>query len=368
MAQSKTSKMNGKNKAGTQSKVKSAARSAKRGEVKPSSATKKTAAATAKKKAEAKAALSMKEAARKKAAAKAQSAGPAKKKPWGKTVAAPQKRPVGRPRKEVASAAAKPQKGKFRQPEVATKRPVGRPRKVEPATKPKFAPWQPATAKKPKVAPWQSATAKKPKAAAGKTPTPTKAKGQGQGMTGRTAAAARKPAPAKKTTEKRPSWMPAGGGPLMSPLFHVADVTRTVKFYEDVLGFILGSTNQGQGGRIDHAVLSYHGSTLMISGPDERHPAGDSASGNAPSLYLYVQDVDDAVARATDHGAEVLEAPQDTFWGDRCSLIRTTDGHQWVLSTHTGAVRPQEPRRSPESSAQAPIEVESIVEPDGEDE
>jgi uncharacterized glyoxalase superfamily protein PhnB len=44
-------------------------------------------------------------------------------------------------------------------------------------------------------------------------------------------------------------------------------------------------------------------------------------------LYLYVDDVETAFARATQHGAKVVSPPEDRNWGDRTCYLADADGH-----------------------------------------
>jgi PhnB protein len=50
-------------------------------------------------------------------------------------------------------------------------------------------------------------------------------------------------------------------------------------------------------------------------------------------VFLYVEDVDDALARAVDLGAQVLVPAQDQFWGDRLAWMMDPSGHVWTIAT-----------------------------------
>ena len=52
------------------------------------------------------------------------------------------------------------------------------------------------------------------------------------------------------------------------------------------------------------------------------------------SLYLYVEVVEEAHARAVEAGAVELVAPSDQFFGAKTSVIADPDGHQWMLAEH----------------------------------
>ena len=74
---------------------------------------------------------------------------------------------------------------------------------------------------------------------------------------------------------------------------------------------------------------------IMIEGEwpalTSRAPKPDGSS--PVVLYIYVQDVDETVARAIANGARVLVPAQDQFWGDRTAWIMDPSGHVWTVAT-----------------------------------
>ena len=51
-------------------------------------------------------------------------------------------------------------------------------------------------------------------------------------------------------------------------------------------------------------------------------------------LYLYIEDTDETYRRAVEAGAESLEPPQDTPYGDRRAMIKDFAGNIWQIATH----------------------------------
>lgn len=51
-------------------------------------------------------------------------------------------------------------------------------------------------------------------------------------------------------------------------------------------------------------------------------------------LYVYVDDVDETYRRAIAAGAESVEAPVDTPYGDRRATIRDSWANVWQIATH----------------------------------
>jgi PhnB protein len=69
-------------------------------------------------------------------------------------------------------------------------------------------------------------------------------------------------------------------------------------------------------------------SLVMVSGagPREAMPA---------FLYLYIDDADTVYRRALEAGAESLEEPTDTPYGDRRAMVRDPCGNIWQIATYS---------------------------------
>jgi PhnB protein len=83
-----------------------------------------------------------------------------------------------------------------------------------------------------------------------------------------------------------------------------------------------------------HDEFAEHGGDVLA--PTSRGGASLAINVNLPSAA----DVDAAVARARDAGAEVTLAPQDTFWGARYGRIRDPFGHVWAFNAPLNGARP----------------------------
>lgn len=91
----------------------------------------------------------------------------------------------------------------------------------------------------------------------------------------------------------------------------------------------------GPDGEVVHALLTIGGEMLMIEGEwptlPSRAPVPDGTS--PVVVFLYVEHVDEVVARAEELGAQTLVPAQDQFWGDRIAWIMDPSGHVWTLAT-----------------------------------
>jgi PhnB protein len=87
-------------------------------------------------------------------------------------------------------------------------------------------------------------------------------------------------------------------------------------------------------GRILHAEIRVHDSTLMLGDAEGEFRSPRTAGGTTAGLHVYVEDVDGLYHRAVAAGAESLQPPADMFYGDRTAMLRDPFGHVWVLLTH----------------------------------
>ena len=75
-------------------------------------------------------------------------------------------------------------------------------------------------------------------------------------------------------------------------------------------------------------------SLVMLGDADPPFDDPRSLGGLTVGLHVYLPDVDAVVDAASAAGAEVLQAPQDMFYGDRMAMLKDPFGHIWVLLTH----------------------------------
>jgi PhnB protein len=111
-----------------------------------------------------------------------------------------------------------------------------------------------------------------------------------------------------------PEGQPRAGYRSVTPRIVVDDVAAQVRFLREVFA----ATGDLEPGR--PAEMRIGDSVIMISSTAERDafPA---------FLYVYVDDADLAFRRAVQAGAEVLEEPLDTPYGDRRAMVRDPLGN-----------------------------------------
>ncbi|MEU5431899.1 VOC family protein [Streptomyces sp. NPDC020719] len=116
-----------------------------------------------------------------------------------------------------------------------------------------------------------------------------------------------------------------------------------IDFYATAFGAKELFRIDGPGGRVVHAEVSIHGSTIMLG--DAEGPvfgAPTRLGGTTVGLHVYVDDVDALAQQAVAAGAELLQPPTDQFHGDRTTILRDPYGHVWVFLAHLEDLAPDE--------------------------
>ena len=122
----------------------------------------------------------------------------------------------------------------------------------------------------------------------------------------------------------------------VTAMLTVADIPAAASFYRKAFGFAKRGIMNGPDGKPIHAELTLRGATLML-GPENAAMGKRTAKniGASPaSLYVYVENVDKVVDKATKLGATGQGPVMDMFWGDRCGTVVDPDGYTWMIGTH----------------------------------
>jgi uncharacterized glyoxalase superfamily protein PhnB len=162
------------------------------------------------------------------------------------------------------------------------------------------------------------------------------------------------------TPSTKPVSVPAGFH-TVTPALTVKDTEKAIGFYKRAFGAeermrFLGPDEKS----IMHAEIKIGDSIIMLG--EEHSEMGcrgpQSLGGTPVSLYLYVEDADQAFTRAVSAGAKADMPVADMFWGDRCGQLTDPFGHKWNLATHKENLTPEEMRkRSGEFFAQMAMQA-----------
>jgi PhnB protein len=135
--------------------------------------------------------------------------------------------------------------------------------------------------------------------------------------------------------------------PPIIPALAVPDAVQAIAFYQQAFNAIeLYRLIDPESGKIGHAELSLNGMMIMLA---DEYPVFNKTpqtlGGTAVKLALMVDDVDAAVALASEAGATVVMPPSDQFHGHRSATVRDPFGHEWMFQKEIEKVTPEEMQR-----------------------
>jgi PhnB protein len=132
----------------------------------------------------------------------------------------------------------------------------------------------------------------------------------------------------------RVTGIPDGASAVIPRLF-CRDPVAEIDFCTSAFAAVELNRRPGADGRTAHALITIGAAMVMIESewPQVANRA-PSPDGSSPVvLYVYVENVDETVARAEAAGARILIPPSDQFWGDRTAWIIDPSGHVWTVAT-----------------------------------
>jgi PhnB protein len=130
--------------------------------------------------------------------------------------------------------------------------------------------------------------------------------------------------------------------PYVSPYLLVDDVDEQVDWVVDVLGFADQGRVPGPDGKATHASVRAGEGLVMMGNPGGAFATPRGLGGTTSMVYVYVDDVDKAYARAKEKGAEIVSELDDQVYGDRTFGARDPQGHLWWLAQHVRDANPEE--------------------------
>ena len=102
-----------------------------------------------------------------------------------------------------------------------------------------------------------------------------------------------------------------------------------IEFAKGALGAVELERNTVPGGL--HVQARIGDSVVVLVGMEPPYEHATRAS-----IYVYVEDVDAAYARAVAAGAEGTHPPEDKPYQERSAAVKDSFGNIWYLSTYTG--------------------------------
>jgi lactoylglutathione lyase len=121
------------------------------------------------------------------------------------------------------------------------------------------------------------------------------------------------------------------------PIVYVQDLPRALAFYRDRLGFAEAYRFPPEG-EPEFVSLQLENTKvgLVVSAAMESFLGGRLGDGVRFELWLYCDDVDEAVERLSAEGTSVLRAPEDMPWGERLAYVADPDGNPISIAAPLG--------------------------------
>ena len=117
----------------------------------------------------------------------------------------------------------------------------------------------------------------------------------------------------------------------VTPSFTVGDVSKSLAFYRDVMGFIVDEIWEHEGRRVGAALVA--GSVTLLLNEDDGKAGTDRIKGQGFRLHLSTaQDVDVLASYVRERGVELHEGPTDMPWGARAFTVVDPDGFKLTVA------------------------------------
>ena len=115
-------------------------------------------------------------------------------------------------------------------------------------------------------------------------------------------------------------------------------------WYQSVFGVVERSRVPLPDGRLIHVEVDFNRFSLMLADEFPEHGALSPANGasSPAAFYVHTDAVDALWARALDHGATVVRALADVFWGEREGQFLDPYGYRWGVTQHIADVSQDE--------------------------
>ena len=128
----------------------------------------------------------------------------------------------------------------------------------------------------------------------------------------------------------------------ITPYLLYEDCGGTLDWLSRAFGFREVLRHRSPDGNVWHAEMEFGGATIYLGDPGDDYRNPSRLGGATQSLYVLVEDVDAHFDGARAAGAEIVEEPKDTEYGDRRYGARDPEGHEWFFAQQVREVTPEE--------------------------
>jgi uncharacterized glyoxalase superfamily protein PhnB len=118
----------------------------------------------------------------------------------------------------------------------------------------------------------------------------------------------------------------------ISPSFTANDLQRSIAFYRDVLGFVVGDEWRGESGVLQGCEM-HAGSVVFVLNQDDFAKGRDRMKGLGTRLHVSTaQDIDRLASEIKARGGTLDQEPADMPWGERVFMITDPDGFKLTIA------------------------------------
>jgi uncharacterized glyoxalase superfamily protein PhnB len=133
--------------------------------------------------------------------------------------------------------------------------------------------------------------------------------------------------------------------PSLGAGVYYEDTWAALDFLEKAFGFERSMVITDKDGNAVHCEMRFGDSYVMVGSPwaDFIATPGETSGKNTQMVHVHLaDDLDGHCKRAKAAGAEILQEPEDQFYGDRTYRARDPGRHVWTFSQTTRHVTREE--------------------------
>ena len=137
--------------------------------------------------------------------------------------------------------------------------------------------------------------------------------------------------------------------PSLSSALCYREPKAALAWLEKAFGFETVMVITDAEGNLGHSEMRFGNGLVMIGSEwTEDHKSPTSINGkNTQTVHVHVdEDIDKHCARAKAAGAEIIQAPETQFYGDRTYRARDLEGHIWTFGQTVKAVTREEAEKA----------------------
>lgn len=136
------------------------------------------------------------------------------------------------------------------------------------------------------------------------------------------------------------------------------DVEEAIDWLSRAFGFV---EQYRYGDPVSGAQVRAGRAFLMVKRADEAESLPSQLGYGTQSLTIFVDDVEAHCERAKSAGAEILEEPHETVYGEFQYAARDLAGHHWLFSRHARDKNPEEWGAKIAQPAAAPAQIAPML-------